>query len=645
MDIKILDSHLRKFLKTDAKPMDLARMMSLTSVSIERIHEVGSDFVYDIEITTNRIDLASAVGIAREASAILPTFGVPAEFLPPTLRKPKESNTLPLIIENNDSLIYRTLGVVMEVTIGESSDEIKKALEGEDVRSLNNIIDVTNYVMKTIGHPTHVMDYDRIGTGKIVITGAKKGDQITTLDGKTYTLDDGDLIATDGKERIIDLIAIMGLENSVVTEDTKRIVFFLDNANPHRIRRTSMKQGIRTDAAQINEKNLDPELAYDALLYGIELFEKECGGKVVSQIIDIYPHKPALPEVSVTYEKISDVIGIEVDMKQAAKVLERLGFAVQLLKEHMKVQVPSFRAADVTIPEDIIEEIARTYGYHNIPSALPPLTTVQTTKQETSMFFWEKRLKDMMKYWGFTETYTYSLVDKHLVEDSESALRLSNPLQEDAAYLRTALTPSLLEVLENNKKHDSVKVFEVANVYLKREGELPDERLHFAGIIKGKNVSFFEVKGLLQQIVTELRIKHLQLDQEENSIKLLIDKKTVGHIHVHSKNIISWELDMADFLSTATTQKVYTPLQKHPAIYEDLSVIIDGSIPTSELVGFIHSHDPLIKAVSLTDRYNDSRTFHIMYQSDVKNLTNGDITSIRESLISKLKKHHNATVK
>lgn len=645
MDIKILDSHLRKFLKTDAKPVDLARMMSLTSVSIERIHEIENDFVYDIEITTNRIDLASAVGIAREASAILPTFGVKAEFIPPRLSRPKEGNTTQLTIENNDAQIYRTLGVVMEVSIHESREEIKKTLEAEDVRSLNNVIDITNYVMKTIGHPTHVMDYDRIGTGKIVIKGAKNGDQITTLDGKTYALDAGDLVATDGTDRIIDLIAIMGLENSVVTESTKRIVFFLDNANPHQIRKTSMRQGIRTDAAQINEKSLDPNLAYDALLYGIELFEKECGGKVVSPIIDIYSHKRDLPEVSVSYEKITAVVGIDVDIKQSAEVLERLGFRVELRKEHMNVRVPSFRAHDVTIPEDIIEEIARTYGYHNIPSQLPPLTSIQTVNQDTNVFFWEKKIKDMMKYWGYTETYTYSLVDKHLLANENEALRLSNPLQEDAAYLRTALTPSLLEALENNKKHGSMKLFEIANIYKKRDGDLPDEQIHFAGIIKHPAVSFFEVKGLLEQLAHESRVSKLHFKQSDTEISVLIDKTGIGSISIHSPQIISWEINLALFLEYATSKKVYKPLTKFPGIHEDLSVIIDANTSTKDILELITSHDPLIQAVSLTDRYNDSRTFHITYQSNEKNLTNADIMSVRESLISKLKKQHNATIK
>jgi phenylalanyl-tRNA synthetase beta chain len=532
----------------------------------------------------------------------------------------------------------------MDVTIGESEPEIKNTLEAEDVRSLNNVIDVTNYVMKTIGHPTHVMDYDRIGTGKIVIKGAKKGDEVTTLDGKTYTLDEGDLVATDGTDRIIDLIAIMGLENSVVTEGTKRIVFFLDNANPHRIRRTSMNTGIRTDAAQINEKNLDPELAYDALLYGIELFKKECQGKVVSQIIDIYPHKLNLPEVRVTYQKITDVIGIEVDVKKAGVILERLGFTVELLKDHMKVQVPSFRAADVTIPEDIVEEIARTYGYHNIPSVLPPLTQVQTINQDTNMFFWEKKLKDMMKYWGFTETYTYSLVSEDLV-GKDTALKLSNPLQEDAAYLRTLLTPSLLEVLESNKKYTSVRLFEVANVYLKRENDLPDERLHFSGVKKGNSVSFFEVKGLLEQIAYECRVPNLHFKQSEDTIEVVIDNMQVGKITIHSPKIISWEIDLALFLEYASTKKIYIPYAKYPGVFEDLSVILDPNISTKDIVETIQSHDPLIQAVSLTDRYNDSRTFHIMYQSLEKNLTASDISPIRQSLITKLKKQHNASIK
>src|SRR3989344_5570725 len=272
MNIKILDSWLREFVDTRAKPKDLAEMLSLTSVSIEKIEEVAKDFNYDIEVTTNRPDLMSVTGIAKEAAAVLPEFGILARYNPLKLNKPiPATKKEPISITSDPKLVNRILAVVMEVDLKPSPLLIRNRLEATDIRSLNNIVDVTNYVMRTIGHPAHVFDYDRIEDSKLLIRESKKGETIVTLDGKTHVLFGGDIVAEDGSGKIVDLLGIMGLENSVVGDNTKRILYFLDNNDPHRIRKTSMEQEIRTDAAQLNEKGLDPELMHDAFIYGIQI--------------------------------------------------------------------------------------------------------------------------------------------------------------------------------------------------------------------------------------------------------------------------------------------------------------------------------------------------------------------------------------
>src|SRR3990167_3941658 len=228
MNIKILDSWLREFLQAKATPKQISQNLSLTSVSIERIQAYKKDFIYDIEVTTNRPDLASVSGIAREASAVLPQFGIDAKYTPPSLSKPKDiKEKTKVTIVNDKTIVNRVCAVAMEVTVKPPPDKITERLLTSDIRSLNNIIDITNYVMRTIGHPTHVFDFDRLQTDKLLIRESRKGEEIETLDGKKHILPGGDIVAEDAKGKIVDLLGIMGLENSVVSDKTKRILFFI----------------------------------------------------------------------------------------------------------------------------------------------------------------------------------------------------------------------------------------------------------------------------------------------------------------------------------------------------------------------------------------------------------------------------------
>ena len=290
MNIKILDSWLREFIKTKASAKQISDYLSLTSISVERLEKYKNDFVYDIEVTTNRPDLMSVIGIASEASAVLPQFDIAATYVTPHVKKFKQEDNLTNYIKNDSSLVNRICAAILEVKMGESPPHVKERLETSGIRSLNNIVDVTNYVMREIGHPVHAFDYDRLTTKKLIVRESKKGEKITTLDGKVYILPGGDIVADNGEGEIIDLLGIMGTQNSVVTNDTKRILLFTDNNQPYHIRKTSMFLGIRSEAAVLNEKGIDPRKALDALLAGIELYYKIADAKLVSKIIDIYPN-------------------------------------------------------------------------------------------------------------------------------------------------------------------------------------------------------------------------------------------------------------------------------------------------------------------------------------------------------------------
>jgi len=286
MNIRILNSWILEYLKTAAKPATIAEKLSLTSVSVEKIEKHGDDYIYEIEVTTNRPDLMSVIGIARETAAILPHFDIDAKYTPLKVREVDNNSPLDLKIVNDLNLVNRICAVAIEVKLGPSPKKVTERLEAADIRSLNNAIDVTNYVMREVGHPMHAFDYDKLlKTGSLIVRESKKDEKIKTLDGKEHELAGGDIVADNGEGEIIDLLGVMGTENSAVDDNTKRVLLFVDNNNPVKIRKTSMNLGIRSEAAVLNEKGVDPELAMQAILRGVELLEEIANGKVISKVL------------------------------------------------------------------------------------------------------------------------------------------------------------------------------------------------------------------------------------------------------------------------------------------------------------------------------------------------------------------------
>jgi phenylalanyl-tRNA synthetase beta chain len=650
MNIKILDSFLREHLKTKATPEVLGEKLSLSSFSVERIEKYKNDFVYEMEITTNRPDLLSVIGIAREAAAVLPQYGIDAKFVPLKLESQNLSNSkFPIEIINDPKLVNRICAVVMEVKIKDSPEKIKERLETSDIRSLNNVIDVTNYITRLIGHPAHVFDFERLNTKKLIIKEAVRGDKITTLDNKTYGLKGKEVVAIDDKGRIVDLLGIMGLENSVVTENTKKILLFIDNVEPHHIRNASMELAIRTEAAAINEKGIDAELAMDALLFGIKQIEELADGKVISEILDIYPKRLETKKISVSFERINKILGVTIAPEKISKSLEDLGFKTTIKNNEIEVIVPTFRSNDIDIEEDIIEEVARIYGYHNLPSTLPPTEESEVIGPVVNEFYWEKRVKDALKYWGFTECYTYSFVSENMYEGPiEDAVEVNNPLTEDMVYMRNSLIPSLLNVVSENKSEEELKIFEIANTYIKQDKDLPKEELTLSGILKKKKVNFYEIKGLIEQLLYDLGIKNLVFKKSDKAgigASIFIGKDYLGEIEVLDSDLIDFEINFTTILKHATLKKEYKAFAKFPPIIEDISIVTEPNIKTNELIDSIKSIDKLIIEVSLVDTYLSTRTFRIIYQDPEKNLTKEDVSKIREKIISSLEKDFKATIR
>lgn len=640
MNIKILDSWLREHLKTNATPSQIKEALSLTSASVERLEKADSDYLYDIEVTTNRPDLMSVLGIAKEAEASLSQSGKNAKFLLPSFKKTADGDEEKISIKNNPKLVNRVCAVVLSVKVKSSPQFIKQRLEASGIRSLNNLIDVTNYVMREVGHPVHVFDFDKIPTKTIVIRESSVGERVKTLDGKEHKLLGGDIVADDGEGKIIDLLGIMGLENSVISESTKRVLLFVDNNDSYKIRKTSMALGIRTEAAILNEKGVDPEKAYEALLMGIKLYEEIADAIIISPIYDIYPNKVQPRKIKISQLKISKIIGVQIKDTEIKEILEELGFGVQSQNSATIVTVPTSRVNDIEIEEDIVEEVARIYGYHKLPSVLPKQENVKGSKYD-NQFFWEERVKEALKYWGFTETYTNSMVSKELFEeDVKNAVTIQNPLNSDLLYMRGTIVPSLLQVLKENKEKEDLKIFELANVYLKKNNNLPSEVLTLAGVVKKTNASFFEVKGIIEQLFKDFGVNSTFKKSQKAAIgaSVYANKEHIGEIEILDNNLIDFEINFEKLLQHATLKKTYKAIAKYPPVIEDLALIVPENIETSEIIHSIQQQSPLIVEVSLLDQFANFRTFHIVYQDPGKNLTTQEVSKIRERIIGSLKK-------
>jgi phenylalanyl-tRNA synthetase beta chain len=381
----------------------------------------------------------------------------------------------------------------------------------------------------------------------------------------------------------------------------------------------------------------------------LTLYKELADGKVISEIIDIYPNKPKEKTVSVTEERINTMLGIALPLSKAAEILEKLGFDSTTAGNTIQAKVPSYRLNDITIPEDLVEEIARVYGYHNLPDELPQVTSTAVTQVGSDPFFWEKRVKEAMKYWGFTEVYTYPMVSETMYEGRlEDGVKLKNPLGEEFAYMRMTLIPSLLKVIDENKKQENIKIFEISNIYEKNGNSLPSQKQRFAGAVKQKNASFYEIKGLLEQLGADIGIKNLSFRPASKSgleTEILLGKESIGNIEILDEALINFELHFDALIKYATLHKTFTPLTKYPPVVEDLSLIIDTDVPTGEIREVIQKVSPIIFDVTLFDKYDSSRTFHIVYQDPSKNLTTDEVGKIREKILKVLKEKYNARLK
>lgn len=635
----------------------------------------NDDTVVDFEITNNRPDCYSILGLAREAAA---AFNKPMRHHDPVVRggaAGELSELLEVEVPAEDLCRRYTARMVRNVKIAPSPKWLRQRLRANGVRPINNIVDITNYVMLEYGQPMHAFDYRYVGSGKIIVRRSEPGEALTTLDGNVRTLTPGMLVIAD-ETKPIGLAGIMGGENSEIMDDTVDVVFESANFNGTSIRQTALALGMRTEASGKFEKNIDPLLTLPAVDRACELVELLGAGEVMDGVIDVLNDIPEPRTIELEPDRINALLGTDISEADMVEYLRRLEIPV----EGHEIRVPSWRP-DLVGMADIAEEVGRLFGYNNIPT-----TTFRGAATEggyTEAMKLENRTGSLCRSLGYSEILTYSFVSPsifdqiRLPEDSSlrNAMRIQNPLGEDASIMRTVALPSMLAILaRNNAYHnDAVKLYELAKVYLPKPGQiLPDEPKHLVLGTYGEHEDFFKMKGEIEAFLRGMNVPEARYTAEKHDPTFHpgrcarvsvggVDLGCFGQIHPLvarsygiDGEIFAAELNFTALLSLQLPEKTYTPLPKYPAVTRDIAVVCDEAVTVAALSDCIRAAGgKLLRSVELFDIYrgkgiasgSKSAAFRLTLRADDRTLTDADSDGVVSAVLAALEKELNAKLR
>ncbi len=633
------------------------------------------DHVVEFEITPNRPDCLSIIGLAREAAA---TFNAELRLHEPVVKGGAEGCLIDLLdVETPaDDLVPRyTARMVRNVKIAPSPKWMRERLRAMGVRPINNIVDITNYVMLEYGQPMHAFDYRYVQGGKIIVRRAEEGEQLTTLDGKVHTLNADHLVIAD-ETRAVGLAGIMGGLNSEIVEDTTDVVFESACFDGTCIRKGALALGMRTEASAKFEKGLDPMNTMPAVDRACELVEMLGAGEVVDGVIDILNHVPHIRVLKLEPEKINALLGTNVSADEMRSILTRVGFGV----DEDAVAVPSYRG-DVQRMADLAEEVARFHGYNNIPCTLMRGQTTLGGYSPAQQL--ERRLGELCRAFGHDEIITYSFIsptyyDKiRWAEDDErrKSFKILNPLGEDTSIMRTTVLPSMLEILTRNYnyRNKTAKLYEVGKIYLPGNGDgLATESKILSIGAYGADMDFFALKGLVEAICQDLRAKDIRFEACTNNPSYHPGRcATVwsenaclgvfGQIHpLVARNydvdgeFYCAELSFDELMNSKGADAEYTPLPKFPAVTRDIAVVCDEAVTVGALEECIRrGAKGLLKEVSLLDIYRGkgvdegkkSVAFNLVLRADDRSLTAEEADEDVKSILNLLATELNAVLR
>lgn len=650
--------------------------------------EVLGDVVFDISTWANRADLLGVLGFARETAALTGKV----------LREPDRSYSvserdaagfISVTIDAPDLCRRFTASVIENVTIAPSPRWMQERLIKAGMRPINNVVDITNYVMLETGQPLHAFDYDLVRGKKILARRALAGEKLVTLDGVEREFDSEMLLICDGGGPV-GIAGVMGGGNSEVSERTRNVLLEVANFRAGSIRRTSTLLKLRTEASLRFEKGIGPEMAEYAQRRALHLFEQITGGSIAAGLVDVYPGRQPRPTIVVESERIARVLGIEVPVEDVRRILTDLGFVCHFVPPgKYSVQPPDWRP-DVEIPDDVIEDIGRIYGYDKLPA-----TTLRGTLPEPEpnpLMDLRERLRDLAAAIGFQEIITYTLTDKAKLDRvvppddvrRRDPLAVVNPVAAQHTYLRTSVRPSVLETFAANRRHaeTGLRLFEIGFEYLPAEADLPHERPVLCAVLGGpretrwgrpsaENLDFFDAKGAVEAILDHLGLRVQYAPRKEfgllegHTAELRAGTDVLGIIgQVHPGTASAFDIDepvflvelwLEDMVRHLPERPEYTAPSKFPEVRQDLALVVDDAIPAGRVLDLVRSHRSggvTIRA-DVFDEYRGagvpegkkSLALRLRFQATDRTLTDNDVAKIQQGLLVRLGKELGASLR
>ena len=694
--MKVLVSWLREFVDVPGTPEEIAATMSVRGFAVEGIDPVGEDAVLDFEITGNRPDCMSVIGIAREVATAygLPMAGPPSAG--PALRENRHrrpgsaeggpgagvteagpaGRAIDVFIDNPD-LCPRYVGAVADVTVGPSPDWMQSRLRAAGIRPISSIVDITNYVLIELGQPMHAFDSSLVGGAQIRVRTARTGETLKTLDGQTRQLSPDMLVIADA-ERPVAIAGVMGGANSEVSDRTLAIVFESACFNPLSVRRTSRALGLKTEASMRFERGTDPWLPVTAMERACALLEQIGAGRARGAMVDRYP-APIEPAVlHLRRDKVAGLIGMSVPDADVTRILASLGFGLRDAAAGWEVTVPT-RRVDVVREVDLIEEIARHYGFDRVPVrfpsvvAVPPRLDPRITRA--------RQIRSVMTGAGFSEAVTFGFIGEAAAAPFAAdgdLVAIRNPLSDNFAVLRPSALPGLIGAVAHNRRREQrdVRLFEVGNRFTTSGGERRALACAWAGMTGGdhwggggREVDFFDMKGAVERICAALRVNARTDPHQEpwlmpgRSAAVMADGRRIGVLgqlapavaeahglgHTDVVYVADLDLDEAEALSADGIR--VDPLPKYPSVTRDISIVIDDTLPSAEVRRTVgDAAPPTLVRVREFDRYQGkgvpdgrvSLSLRLTFRSAERTLTDAEVQSAMDAVLAALRTKHDA---
>jgi len=670
---------LKDYIKGKIPPAKkLADLITMHSFEVEELRKIDNDWLFDIDVLPNRAhDCLSYLGIARECCAIANLAYTPPVFKIKEDKNIKISDFVCVEVKEKELCPRYTARVMVDVNVASSPSWIQQRLKRMGLEPINNVVDILNYVMLETGQPLHAFDLDKLDgkiPKKIIIRRAKKGERIITLDDKKFQLDRDILVISDSKSPVA-VAGIKGGKKAQISKSTRRIVIEAANFQMKAIRRARQKLNLQTDASLRFEHEPDPNLTLFAINRACWLIQKYCKGKVAKGIIDFYPKKVVPKRIKLDLDQVEKILGVKVSLGEIKRFFKKLELKIlNYNKNTLLVEVPTFRQ-DLSIPQDLVEEIGRLYGFDKLPLVIPRVLALPPERNDS--VFWEGMAKDILKEMGFCEVYNYSFISdqdaKRFSFKEKELIEIENPISREYKYLRPSLIPNLLKnVKENLKYFSEMKIFELGKIYKKPP---ISEKRALTGVIltSGSGTqNFYYAKGIIDLLFAKLGISNVWYDEvqptpEESKIsfwrpkrcaEVKTDHTEVGFIGEISKKILEklkisfsvvvFDLDFEKLQNLCCEEHEYQPISRFPAAVRDLAVLVPRQIKVVEVLNKINTAGgPLVRDVDLFDIYEGKEipegkknlAFHIIYQAPDRTLRKEEIDELQNKIIKALEEN------